>query len=107
MPLLLGSTWRECLANIALLSVPAFIAAFWPAPRGLAPTRPHLAGGAAGLLAGSVAALAYSLHCPEMAVPFWALWHPARHVAARRARRPARAAPAALVRRAVRPRLPA
>ncbi|MCW3147705.1 DUF1109 domain-containing protein [Stutzerimonas stutzeri] len=74
MPLLLGDTWRECLANITLLSIPAFIAAFW-ALRGLAPTRPRLAGGAAGLLAGSVAALAYSLHCPEMAVPFWALWY--------------------------------
>jgi len=36
MPLLLGNTWRECLANIVLLSMPAFIAAFW-ALRGLAP----------------------------------------------------------------------
>ena len=74
VPLLLGNTWRECLANIALLSIPAFIAAFL-ALRGLAPTRPRMAGGAAGLLAGSIAALAYSLHCPEMAVPFWALWY--------------------------------
>ncbi|MCQ4298041.1 DUF1109 domain-containing protein [Pseudomonas stutzeri] len=74
VPLLLGNTWRECLANIALLSIPALVAAFW-ALRGLAPTRPRLAGGAAGLLAGSIAALAYSLHCPEMAVPFWALWY--------------------------------
>ncbi|EWC41515.1 DUF1109 family protein [Pseudomonas stutzeri] len=74
MSLLLGDTWHECLANIALLSIPAFIAVF-RALRGLAPTRPRLAGGAAGLLAGSIAALAYSLHCPEMAVPFWALWY--------------------------------
>lgn len=29
VPLLLGNTWRECLANIALLSIPALIAAFW------------------------------------------------------------------------------
>ncbi|MGE4405538.1 DUF1109 domain-containing protein [Pseudomonas sp.] len=73
-PLLLGSTWRECPWNIALLSVPTFIGMFW-ALRGLAPTRPRLAGAAAGLLAGAIAALAYSLHCPEMAVPFWALWY--------------------------------
>ncbi|EKT4450118.1 DUF1109 domain-containing protein [Pseudomonas putida] len=72
--LLLGRTWRTCPLNITLLSVPTFITVFW-AMRGLAPTRLRLAGAAGGLLAGATATLAYCLHCPEMAVPFWGLWY--------------------------------
>lgn len=72
--LILGRTWRTCALNIALLSVPAFIGLFI-ALRGLAPTRPRQAGASAGLLAGSTATLAYCLHCPEMAVPFWGVWY--------------------------------
>ncbi|CAI3804632.1 putative anti-sigma-F factor NrsF [Pseudomonas sp. MM223] len=72
--LLLGRTWRTCPLNITLLSVPTFIAVFW-AMRGLAPTRLRQAGAAGGLLAGATATLAYCLHCPEMAVPFWGLWY--------------------------------
>ncbi|MDF3934427.1 DUF1109 domain-containing protein, partial [Pseudomonas citronellolis] len=40
--LILGRTWRTCPLNIALLSLPAFVAVFW-ALRGLAPTRPRQA----------------------------------------------------------------
>ncbi|MCC9005699.1 DUF1109 domain-containing protein [Pseudomonas putida] len=72
--LLLGRTWRTCPLNITLLSVPTFIAVFW-ALRGLAPTRLRQAGAAGGMLAGATATLAYCLHCPEMAVPFWGLWY--------------------------------
>lgn len=72
--LLLGQTWRSCPINIALLSMPGFLAAF-SAVRGLAPTRLRTAGAAAGLMAGATAAIAYCLHCPEMAVPFWAVWY--------------------------------
>ncbi|WP_371365887.1 DUF1109 domain-containing protein [Pseudomonas sp. QL9] len=72
--LILGQTWRTCPLNIALLSVPAFIAVFW-ALRGLAPTRLRLAGAAGGLLAGATATLAYCLHCPEMGIPFWGVWY--------------------------------
>ncbi|MEJ0004742.1 MAG: DUF1109 domain-containing protein [Pararobbsia sp.] len=72
--LVLGSTWRVCPFNIALLSVPAF-AAIMLALRGLAPTRLRLAGAAGGLLAGATATIAYSLHCPEMGVAFWAVWY--------------------------------
>ncbi len=72
--LILGQTWRTCPLNIALLSLPAFAATFM-ALRHLAPTRPRAAGAAAGLVAGTAAALAYSLHCPEMAPPFWAIWY--------------------------------
>jgi len=72
--LVLGSTWDLCPAYIALLSLPAFAAALW-AMKGLAPTRLRLAGAASGLLAGSIAALAYALHCPEMDAPFLATWY--------------------------------
>lgn len=72
--LFLGDTWRYCPFLIALLSIPALIATLW-AMKGLAPTRPRLAGFAAGLLAGATAALVYSLHCPEMAIPFVGFWY--------------------------------
>lgn len=69
-----GETWAACLVNIPLLSVPAFVAAFW-VMKSLAPVRPVLAGAAAGLLAGAVSAVAYALHCPELAAPFIGLWY--------------------------------
>ena len=72
--LFFGNTWDECPFLIALLSVPAFVAAMW-AMKGLAPTRLRLAGAAAGLLAGAVGALVYCLHCPEMAAPFIGVWY--------------------------------
>lgn len=70
----LGQTWRVCPFNIAMLSVPIFIAIFW-ALRGLAPTRLRLTGAVGGLLSGAVATLAYCLHCPEMGVAFWGVWY--------------------------------
>lgn len=72
--LVFGETWRSCPALIAALSAPLLAALLW-AMRGLAPTRPRLAGGAAGLLAGAGGALVYALHCPELAAPFLALWY--------------------------------
>ena len=45
--------------------LPVFVATLW-AMKGLAPTRLALAGAAAGLLAGAVGAVVYTLHCPEM-----------------------------------------
>lgn len=74
LALLLGQTWKTCVLNIALLSIPGLTAMFW-ALRGLAPTRSRLAGASGGLLAGAAATLIYCLHCPEMSVPFWALWY--------------------------------
>lgn len=72
--LVFGATWKTCPFNIALLSSPVFVAAFW-AMRGMAPTRPAQAGAAAGLLAGAAGAAVYALHCPEMAAPFLAVWY--------------------------------
>ncbi|OTP79674.1 DUF1109 domain-containing protein [Caballeronia sordidicola] len=74
VPLVIGHTWRSCPFNIVLLSVPAFVAVF-RAIRGLAPTRLRLAGAAGGMLAGTMATMAYCLHCPEMSVAFWAIWY--------------------------------
>jgi hypothetical protein len=74
LPLLLGQSWHSCPFNIALLSVPTFASVFW-ALRGLAPTRLRAAGAAGGLLGGALATMAYCMHCPEMATPFWALWY--------------------------------
>jgi hypothetical protein len=72
--LIFGLTWRVCPWLIALLSLPVLVAAFW-AMQGLAPTRLPLAGSALGLLAGSLAALVYCLHCPELAAPFIGTWY--------------------------------
>lgn len=74
LPMILGSTWRTCPFNIGLLSVPTFIGVFW-AMRGLAPTRLRTAGAIGGLLASATATVAYCLRCPEMGVPFWAVWY--------------------------------
>ena len=69
-----GTTAVFCVASIALLSLPLFTTSFI-ALRGLAPTRPAQAGAAAGVLAGSVAAAVYAVHCNEMTVPFLAVWY--------------------------------
>ncbi|EIF31193.1 hypothetical protein BCh11DRAFT_06709 [Burkholderia sp. Ch1-1] len=74
LALVLGKTWRVCPFNIAMLSIPGFVAVFW-ALKGLAPTRLVLTGAVGGLLAGSIATLAYCLHCPEMGIPFWGVWY--------------------------------
>jgi hypothetical protein len=71
---LLGTTWNQCPVNIALLAVPGLWLALRSAKLG-APTRLRATGAAAGLLAGSVAAFFYAWHCPEMAVPFLAVWY--------------------------------
>jgi hypothetical protein len=41
----------------------------------MAPTRLRLAGAAAGLLAGGVAATVYGLHCQEMTAAFVVTWY--------------------------------
>jgi hypothetical protein len=70
-----GSTWRECPFNITGVSLPLLVAVL-ALLRGLAaPTRPALAGAAAGLLAGALGAIAYALHCPESGLAFLAVWY--------------------------------
>jgi hypothetical protein len=72
--LIRGISWKVCPFNIALISIPVWAAAMW-AMKGLAPTRPALAGATAGLLAGTLGIAVYALHCPEMDAPFLAIWY--------------------------------
>jgi hypothetical protein len=72
--LFLGQTWNACPLNIAVLSAPIFAAAMW-GMKGFAPTRPALAGAAAGLFAGAAGAVVYTFHCSELAAPFLGTWY--------------------------------
>jgi hypothetical protein len=74
MPLLMGGSWRICAASIGLMALPVFAAALLVL-KGLAPTRPALAGATAGGLAGGVGAAVYALHCMELTAPFLAVWY--------------------------------
>ena len=71
---LMGSSWDKCPWRILVLSLPGLAVILWTMRR-FAPTRPALAGAAAGLLAGGLAATVYGLHCQEIAAPFVALWY--------------------------------
>ena len=70
----MGSSWDKCPWRILALSLPGLAVILWTMRR-FAPTRPALAGAAAGLLAGGIAATVYGLHCQEIAAPFVALWY--------------------------------
>lgn len=71
---LLGSSWSRCPLIIPALAMPALAAALWTL-RGMAPTRLRAAGFAAGLLAGALGVIGYSLHCPEQSLVFVAVWY--------------------------------
>lgn len=74
MPALMGDSARACAPNILMLSALAAPFVFWAA-RAFAPTRPTLAGAAAGLLTAGLATTLYGLHCPEHTAPFVAVWY--------------------------------
>lgn len=78
---LFGHSALSCPATVLGLSLPTLAGLLW-AMRGLAPTRPVAAGGAAGLLAGALAATGYALACTEVGLPFIALWYSAGIAAA-------------------------
>lgn len=65
-----------CPTNILLLGAVAAPFVFVAARR-LAPIRPALAGAAAGLLIGGLAATLYGLHCVGHAAAFVAVWYTA------------------------------
>lgn len=71
---LLGHSWFRCAASVLALSLPALAGSLW-AVRGLAPTRPRMAGLAAGLFSGSVGALGFALACPEVSITSVAVWY--------------------------------
>jgi hypothetical protein len=72
--LFFGTTAGVCPFLIAMVAGPLLISFLWVL-RDLAPTRLRLAGAAAGFAAGSLGALVYSLHCPELAAPFFGTWY--------------------------------
>jgi len=72
--LVLGETWLICPLFVAGLAIPSFAATLWGLGS-LAPTRLALAGATAGLVAGTVGASVYSLHCPEQGAAFLGLWY--------------------------------
>jgi hypothetical protein len=72
--LVLGHTAAVCPFLIAFVAAPLFVAFIWAA-RDLAPTRLRWAGAASGFAAGSIGALVYTLHCPELAAPFLGVWY--------------------------------
>ncbi|MEJ1970546.1 MAG: DUF1109 domain-containing protein [Rhizomicrobium sp.] len=74
MHMMMGISYRVCVRNIVVLSLPVFAGLFWGL-RALAPTRLVLAGGVAGLLAGGAGTVVYAFHCIESAAPFVAIWY--------------------------------
>ncbi|WP_076997126.1 DUF1109 domain-containing protein [Variovorax sp. KK3] len=69
-----GQTWRSCVFNISLITLPVFVASLF-ALKSLAPTQPALAGAAAGIMSAGAGAAVYALHCPELAAPFLGIWY--------------------------------
>jgi len=72
--LILGHTAGVCPFLIALVAAPLLIALL-SVMRSLAPTRLRWAGAASGFASGSIGALMYTLHCPELAAPFLGIWY--------------------------------
>jgi hypothetical protein len=71
---IMGRSAKICAISITLISAPAFAASFWMLRR-MAPTRPALAGLAAGLLASGLGATVYGLFCQETGAAFTAIWY--------------------------------
>jgi hypothetical protein len=70
-----GGSFPICAVVIPTLAAPTAGALFlWL--RKQAPTRPVLAGMAAGVLSGALAAMAYALTCPVDSAAFVATWYP-------------------------------
>ena len=74
LTMLHGHSWRSCSPRILMIGLPMLGFGLWIL-RGMAPTRPSLAGFAMGLFSGGVVATIYGLHCPEHTFTFIALWY--------------------------------
>jgi hypothetical protein len=72
--MLMGISWNVCSRNITLLAIPIFFASVWVA-RQFAPVRLRVTGAMLGLFSGGVAALMYSMYCPEIDPAFVAIWY--------------------------------
>ena len=72
--MIVGDQWLECLLSIPIIAIVPFAAVIF-AVRRMAPTDLRRAGALAGLIAGSVSATAYALHCMDDSIPFVAFWY--------------------------------
>lgn len=72
--MVLGDEWAECLVSIPLIAIVPFAVVIW-ATRRAAPTDLVRAGAFAGLVAGSISAMAYALHCTDDSLPFVTVWY--------------------------------
>ena len=72
--LLFGATSAACPWLILALSTPLLWGTLW-ALRCAAPTRLSLAGAAAGLTSGALAAFVYAISCDETGLPFLVVWY--------------------------------
>ncbi|RDJ25194.1 DUF1109 family protein [Bosea caraganae] len=73
--LVFGRYWLACLIAVPLYAICPFVALLVLARRG-APVDGRLTGFSAGIASAGLATVAYSLHCPDDAVPFLASWYP-------------------------------
>jgi hypothetical protein len=73
-PKLIGHNARYCLVLIPLLSAGPLLCLFLALRQG-APSNTRIAGAAAGLLASSIGAALYALHCTDDSPLFGATWY--------------------------------
>ena len=66
--------WLECLVSIPLIAIVPFAVLVW-AVRQAAPTNLVRTGALVGLVAGSISAMGYALHCMADSLPFIAIWY--------------------------------
>ncbi len=71
---MMGDSAQVCPWRILAISAPVFLIVMLTLRR-MAPTRPAIAGAAAGLLASGLGATVYGMHCTETAAAFTALWY--------------------------------
>jgi hypothetical protein len=72
--LVTGRDWLECLLSIPIIAVVPFTVLVLVVRR-MAPTDLVRTGALAGLVAGSISAAGYALHCVDDSMPFVALWY--------------------------------
>jgi hypothetical protein len=71
---MVGTTPLLCFFSVLLLSLPIMFAALLVLRQG-ASSRPGLSGAMAGLLAGAITMVLYTIHCPEDSLLYVTAWH--------------------------------
>ena len=72
--LVFGRYWRACLIAVPLYALCPLVVLLIVARSG-APMNGRLTGACAGLASAGLAAVAYSVHCPDDTMPFLATWY--------------------------------